>query len=518
MATRRKSRPSVSVDSLSKINFDDKQLSGQRVKGPGHRNGRYITATSAESWLVERARVDPYYFIYYISGLEPAAHHKIWLSNIFHPDRKRINIVGPRYSAKTTIAVLCIAFIIGKAPQLSSGILSVASDQAEARLRMLKSLVRDNARFRNVFPNIKIDEHRPNTNTEFSVYDTNMTYSAWRSLIAMTIIHPTIFASGVEGSTIIGHRISGIFFFDDIIDSKYLSDILQTKIMELIVRDFLPCMTEEGKIISIGTRWMLNDIYERFINNPVWTSIVIPAILFDTSGKRYSYWPEFWDLERLDAVREEMANDMLFRIMYLCDPRAVTLDLFKREHVERDLPEVLPAFDSIYITSDFAVSQKTKADWNVLFAVGVDRDRNLYLLSGIRYREIADSSLNRISMFANEVLFLYGRLDMLVMENVAFQAVYQQLLYSSRPDIPVFGHRPAGDKNHRASTLNEYMRRDRVFINQKLPFIAELHSEYMNFGVHPYDDTVDALSILVQYLGFSATPAKLSVIKVPFML
>jgi len=486
------------------------------------RRKRYVSVTKGEKWWVQKSRDNPAYFIEYITGKRPAAHHRIWMSNFFHPKRNRINLVAARESAKTTISVYTLAWMIGKAPLRTNAIISVSAEQAQDRLRMIKNTIDDNARFKNVFPWIHVDDRRKNTTTQFSVFSDleGLHYAGWRSLVERhgSPKDASLYVSGSGGKGVIGRRFSGLLLLDDIIDESYLSEDMQDKAMQYIMQTLIPCVQESGKVINIGTRWMINDIYERLLRNPMWHSIVIPAILKDGEGKEHSYWPEYWPLEKLGRKQAEMQDDILFRIMYLCDPTATSASLFTHEQMKRDLPEVLPEFTSLYIVTDLAISLKERSDWNVAYAVGMDRDRNVYILNGIRYKSELTDSVEKIATFAMDTLQVWGKMDGIVFENVAFQAAFGQLMNKGYPHLQVYPHSPRGDKGSRATVASHYARQGRLFINQSIPFHQQMVSEYTNFPLHSHDDTLDALSLFFQFIGASIVEATSHRVSSPFLL
>ncbi len=121
---------------------------------------RFVTVKKAEEWWIEKSRENPEFFIHYCLHLAPVAHHKMWLNLFFNPLYTLVNIVAPRESAKTTISIYAIAWIIGTFPDLTNGVICSSSDQAEGRIAELRYLFVHNPGFSNVFPNIKIDYRR----------------------------------------------------------------------------------------------------------------------------------------------------------------------------------------------------------------------------------------------------------------------------------------------------------------------------------------------------------------------
>jgi predicted phage terminase large subunit-like protein len=488
---------------------------------PGQeRKRRFVTVVRAERWWVEKARVDPAFFIHYVTGQEPAKHMRMWLANIFHPERKRINIIAPRESAKSTTMIGAMAYYIGRFPLSTNAIISVSSKQAEERMRAIKALVVDNPRYHNVFPRINVDNHFPITQTEFTVWSSQNTYNNWRRAVSKygNPMKATLTIAGRGGSAIIGSRYSGLVLLDDIIDDKDLTPAAQDAVLQYIMQTLEPCVKEEGKIISICTRWMLGDVPESLKNNPEWHTIEIRATLYDQNGNPHSYWPEYWPLEKLAAKRRKMDDDALYKIMYECDPTALAKALFLRHELKRDLPPKLPQLTGIYISTDWAASLKTAADFTVFQVFGIDADNNVYMFDMKRLKTDFPSAVQALVAFSRETADKYGRLDGILVENVGFQASIEPTIRSTDHSLPVISVVPKGDKLHRAGVVSDWVRREKYFINQSISDLDYMIGEWMNFGAHPHDDTLDAASLLFQHLNLCLITAEVSEVHSEFLI
>ncbi len=498
-------------------------MENQEQAIPGKSRSRhFVTVNRAEQWWVDKARLDPVFFQHYLLEKEPAKHHLIWLANFFHPTRTRINLIAPRDSAKTTVAVVAMCYQMGRNPISTNGIISVSSDQAKKRLNMIKGIIQDHPRFKNVFPDVYVDDRLPSTQSEFSLYSTKngMPYSTWRRYVAKygSLKDPTMRAAGVGGRAIIGSRISGILLLDDIIDEESLTEAAQDDAEQYVMQTLEPTVKDSGKMVYIGTRWMLNDVPARLMRNPEYHTIQIPATLYDEEGNAYSYWPDYWPLEKLAKKRATIQNDAIYFIQYENDPRAMTKSLFTVEDMNRNLPEKMPALASVYITTDLAVSLLQAADFTVYQAWGIDFDNNCYLLDMRRMKIDIHTALDELVRFSKLVPKDWGMLNNVLIENVAFQSVFQQLLAKIDPYMPTFGVVPRGDKGHRATFVSDWSRRGKIFIRQTLPDIEILKSEWMNFDKAPHDDTLDPAGLLFQHLNIGISSVEESSVYSEFLL
>ena len=473
-----------------------------------------MKAIKAEKWWVEQSRKNPVTFIHYMTDKAPARHHLIWLANLIHPDRKRLNFIAPRESAKSTILSLFLAWSIGHKPLTSNAFVSVSSRQAKDRLSSLRTTI-ESTRFQNVFPGIVIDDNRPNTHEMFTVANTAMPYSSWRSIVSRfgNPMSHTMFTCGVGGKGVIGMRFNGYLILDDIIDENYLSVPLQDNIEQYIMQTLIPCVQEDGKVVNIGTRWMLEDIPERLTKNPAWHTVQIPAII---DGQ--SYWPEYWPLERLKNKRIEMNNDVLFRVMYLNDPTAMTAALFTSDSLDQDLPSPLPKLSSLFISTDFAMKAKASSDFSVFLAVGIDYKGNYHILDMDRLKATPEKAIAALVAFATKIIFRYSRLTNILIEDVGFQGTFLTLLRQKRPDLPVRLVHPTGDKHSRAGAVSYLAENKRLFINQKMKFTDILKEEWLNFPLHKHDDTLDPMSLLCQFTIGEQRNAEVHKITSPYLL
>lgn len=485
---------------------------------------RFVTVKKAEEWWIEKSRENPEFFIHYCLHLAPVAHHKMWLNLFFNPLYTLVNIVAPRESAKTTISIYAIAWIIGTFPDLTNGVICSSSDQAEGRIAELRYLIEHNPAFSNVFPNIKIDYRRKATTKRFSVVDVSIPYNIWVAFHVRAIKDPTMIGLGSGGAGILGQRISGVLLLDDIVDESDLSVAMQDKKERYIINTLMPCIQEGARLWNIGTRWMSDDIYERFANNPAWKSLVIPAIIQDDNGKQYSYWPEHWPLKKLEAKRIAMNNDVLFGIMYLCKAADATLGLFSIELFDScvaDLSKMKKelVFQSFFITSDFATSMHTKADWNVLYACGITQEDKVIVLDGMRYKLPAEANIDVVIDFVYRTTDSWDHtVTAVLVENVAFQSIFANFINEKSAFMPVQKVVPIGKKQERATPIRDYMILGRFFISDKLPFLDIMRNEFTTLGFSRYEDTVDPLSLLLQYLSRTNIKARMRCIKDPFKI
>lgn len=486
---------------------------------------KQFDAATAEAAIVEDARENIETFVEYILDKPLARHHKIWLANIFHPDRMYINLCAPPGSAKTSMVTAVLAFILGKFPVWTNAIISVSEIQATARLGAIKFMIQYNERYHNVFPHIKIDDNRDNTKTAFSVWDTRMTYPQWVTLLQRQghPLDPSLFAAGAGSTGIIGRRWSGYCMIDDMVDQQMLTEPLMKEAFDFVAVTLLSRLDPGiGRAVNIGTRWMANDLIERLQKNPEWYTVTIPAIWYDDESNPHSYWPEVWTLELLAAKKRSMSDDgseTLFELMYMANPQASAAALFTAEHLRRDLPEdYRRRLVDIYITTDWALKVQERNDFTVFLAVGLDAEGNFYVLDMLRLKMGLESSPQALADFTKEIADRYGFVSDIIIESVAFQDAIGLLFEKANAVLPYSLHKPVGNKGHRATLVSDAARSGRLYINQQINQLHVLTQEWLHFGTAKHDDTLDPMGLLIQYLGMSQMSATVTMFQHPALL
>lgn len=490
------------------------------------KQARFVTVHTAEKWLIEQSRINPSWFIYYLTGMEPPLHFRMWYSMLFNfadPKFYRLNFLAPRESGKTTAITYGMAWFISRFPWLTNAIVSVSSTIAQKRLAMIKDIIDIDTRYRNVFPWVYTDDRQRNTVDQFSIYAdalynpadkhiTTINYNIWRSLVKRigSPKDPTINCGGVAGRGLIGSRWSGIFLMDDIIDHTMLTDDIQDTIMQIIVGTYVPALKEKAKGVNIGTRWMPNDVPERLKKNPAWHTVEIPAMMTDPdTGELKSYWPQYWPVQKLLDKKAEMDDDAMFEIMYMNNPQGLIAAKFRQSGLAQALPPQLPAFKFIYVGTDFAVGTKTQHDFNAFTAVGIDAANRIYILDLMQFKATPDVVLQNLIDFATSVLERFGRLDKILIEKVGFQTNIGFDLSQKASQLPVDYVPLAGDKDHRVSMLARKSNNNEVFYPLNHKHYKALVSEALNFSPNRgHDDMLDSITIVLLYSSRSGTSAK----------
>jgi predicted phage terminase large subunit-like protein len=152
-----------------------------------------------------------------------------------------------------------------------------------------------------------------------------------------------------------------------------------------------------GAIVMVMTRWHQRDLTGQVIKSSVqragsdeWEVIEFPAIM--PSGR--SLWPEFWSLDELEALRNELPSAK-WSAQYQQDPTAEEGALVKREWWRKWKEDRPPSCEFIIQSWDTAFLKKETADYSACTTWGVfykeDEDEgtmapNLILLDAYQER------------------------------------------------------------------------------------------------------------------------------------
>jgi len=436
----------------------------------------------------------PAAFGIHIYDHQPAAHHWRWLDLVANPNNKRVLIIAPRDSAKTTwIANAVLPWRIGNNPLATHFIGSVGDTQAKERLQAVKLLIEANEQWRAVFPHVEPDYRRGWSQDGLHVRDIRFSYAEWMQRVARygNVNTPTLVAGGAGSSIVVGKRFSGTVLFDDLHDEKNAHTLLQRdRVWSWVMQTVIPTMTEEAQAIAIGTRWNRDDVPGRLKLNPAWVFDETSAILDDGS----SYWPSYWSLRRLLARKAEIGT-AYFRAQYLNDPTGLAGNVFDSAWF-KPLPDVLPKFRKVLIGVDLAIKEKEDADFTVIVTAALDDENNLYLLDVVWGHWSMNTTLRNLKRIARDVKARFERLDLIAIEDVQFQAaVTQEMLRTTT--LPAKGITPDKDKTARARYWAIRAEQGKVYADRDAawwPIFADDLVDCPN-GVW---DRIDAVSILWQ--------------------
>lgn len=250
-----------------------------------------------------------------------------------------------------------------------------------------------------------------------------------------------------------------------------------------------------GAIVIVMTRWAQRDLTGQVLKSAMqrtgeeWEVIEFPAIL--PSGN--PLWPQFWSIEELEALREELPNAK-WQAQYQQNPVGNESAIIKRDWWkwwEEDSP---PECEYILQAWDTAFEKTQRADYSAGTTWGVfthhkDNTKNLILLNTYKKR-VEFPDLKR------DVLREYQEYepDTLLIEKKASGA---PLIYDLRAmGVPVSEYTPSKgqDKIARLNSVADMIASGKVWV-PRTRWAEELVDEIAAFPSGEHDDLVDSTTL-----------------------
>jgi predicted phage terminase large subunit-like protein len=266
-----------------------------------------------------------------------------------------------------------------------------------------------------------------------------------------------------------------------------------------------------GAIVVVMTRWAQRDLTGQVLKNAAlrgetdWEVIEFPAIM--PSGK--PLWPEFWSIEELEALHEELPNAK-WQAQYQQNPVGNESAIVKRDWWKIWESERPPKCEYILQTWDTAFEKHQRADFSAGTTWGVfyneeDNDMPNIILLNTYKKRVEFPELKR------DVLAEYKEWepDGLLIEKKASGA---PLIYDLRAmGIPVQEYTPSKgqDKIARLNSVSDIIASGKVWVPQTR-WAEELMDEVAAFTSGEHDDLVDATTLALMRFrqgGFLRLPS-----------
>lgn len=334
---------------------------------------------------------------------------------------RKICILAARGHGKT--AYWTFAYPIWKADSIPNGtgyIFSDTQDQASKILETIKLEIEENPKLKHLLPR-KRSKRRWGTRA-----------------IKLSNGH-TIYARGYNTSFRGGHP-DWIVIDDGLNDETMFSETTRNKQISTFVSAITPMLMAHTQIIIVGTPFFDGDLYTKIKNTPSYAFFEFPAL--DENDN--PLWPEMYSKAALDEALVDM-GPIAFTREYLCQPISDDMSLFpsylfKGEPVEQPtvclgMPRKFWAgmgIDTVAMGVDFALSASVKADWTVVFTMGMDKLGNRWIMD-IR-REQGMEYQHQLSLIT-EVARLY-RPGVIFLESNQMQRIFGDELIRTT-DLPI---------------------------------------------------------------------------------
>jgi predicted phage terminase large subunit-like protein len=409
---------------------------------------------------------------------------------------KRLIInMPPRHTKSEFASYLLPAWFLGRSPEKKVIQTSHTAELAVGFGRKVRNLV-DNPAYKRVFPEIELQSD-------------SKAAGRWN-----TNFGGDYFAIGVGGA--VTGKGADLLIIDDPHSEQEaalasFNPEIYDKVYEWYTSGPRQRLQPGGAIVIVMTRWSKRDLTAQVIKSAAqrggdeWKVIEYPAIL--PSGA--PLWPEFWSLEELEALHEELPNGK-WMAQYMQDPTSDTNAIVKREWWkvwEHDQP---PPCEYIIQSWDTAHEKKTVNDFSTCTTWGVfyneeDHDLpNIILLDSFKERmefpELKAKALEKYQEYEP---------DSLIVEKKAAGAPLIQEL--RRMGIPVgeFSPGKGQDKISRLNSVADFFASGKVWA-PATRWAEELIDEVAAFPSGEHDDLVDSMTLALMRFrsgGFLRLPS-----------
>ena len=402
--------------------------------------------------------------------------------------------LAPRGHGKSTIGDVdfCITKVL-RNPDIRIMIGSKTQTQASAFLKEIRTHFEQNVNLIRIFGDWKKSRDNVWNDKEFTVNR--------RTVIKK---EATVSALGASGAVVSKHF--DIIIGDDLVGFENARTEDQRKVLkEWFYSSLYPTLEPDGEIHILGTRYSPMDLYEDLIKSKNYKVNVQQAITIK-DGQEVSLWESKFSLEKLRSIREE-AGLIIFNMQYQNNTELAKGKIFKYryfKHFEeyevdyalnrvrvkvldaQGVPFWIPV--RIYMGADLAISEDETSnnDYFVLTVIGVDKNKNVYVLDYLKERLSFNAQLNAI--------LDYGRNKFPMVERIGVETVqYQKSLAQEIRRLsllPVINIQTSKDKVTRA------MRRSALFENGKVWFrigMDDLEECLLLFPEVDHDDLFDGL-------------------------
>lgn len=250
----------------------------------------------------------------------------------------------------------------------------------------------------------------------------------------------------------------------------------------------------------IGTRWHQNDPYREILQR----GAAEARIHYCTEEKEYPGTPVLLTEDQLMQKRRDM-GPYVFAAQMLMNPRADAVNGFLREwlqYADVDNSDHM----NLYILVDPASSKKKDSDYTVMWVIGLARDRNYYVIDGVRDRLSLTERID--ALFELVERWLPKRVGY---EQYGMQADQEIIRMEMKRRNFRFDMIPLGGitaKNDRIARLVPLFEQGRIYLPTELRKVdwegksadlvqSFLNDEYLMWPISRYRDMLDCMARIV---------------------
>lgn len=299
-----------------------------------------------------------------------------------------------------------------------------------------------------------------------------------------------------------------ILIIDDIVNMRTSSTrYMRDKTEETLYQDIIPAMHPLSKyqyVHVVGTHFHADDIYVRLANKKTYKTLKIPSLVKDKNGKMKSIWKNIpkKTLQRILDFKDD--NLLAFEQQYQQIVRKGDGGIFKAEWIQyfhkykQKNGETFVYMEdkngkkeekkiNLYAGVDLAISQSETADYFVFAVIGVDENKNIFILDFDRGRYTFQQQKKKVKEMAEK----WEGLERIGIETVAYQqALFQEI--SRETSLPIVKIKTTRDKVSRLNVFGALFENEKVFFYSHIENSSDMINEFLEFPDAEHDDIPDA--------------------------
>lgn len=455
-----------------------------------------------ERKCIMQARHNFYAFVRYmypknVTGwfqFEICMHLQKWLEDYQAGLRPVLIINCPPQHGKSFLVTHFAAWLIGHNPDWRV-IYASFSDRLAIRANLQVQRVMENFKFQKIFPEVRMPTR------------SDTSYTRGRNLIEFPDYLGYFRNTTVKGA-ITGESLDVGIIDDPIKGRAQANSILERDtVWDWFTDDFFSRFSDTAGLISIATRWHLDDPIGRLIDKyqssgqPL-TLVSYPALAEEPERHRNIGDALFPELKSKDFLlqRKSVLSSESWQSLYQQHPVAVGGNLIKTDRFSSY--KVLPQLKYMRVFVDTASKTKEMNDYTVFGLYGLSTDNHLYVIDILRckleftpMKQAAKAFWHKWKEYANRgsVLNRIPLRDLAVEDKSAGTQLIQDLRLEDT--IPITPIQRNTDKYTRLMNVIGYIDSGYVYVPEDAPWLLDFILECQSFtGLgDTHDDQVDTL-------------------------
>ena len=318
--------------------------------------------------------------------------------------------------------------------------------------------------------------------------------------------------SGVRGFKEYGKRPQFAILDDCLSDDDARSEALLERTKDVLTRAIPPALNPmKNCILWLGTPFNSKDPLYQAIESPIWQSLIFPICeKFPISKEKFKgAWEDRFNFEYVDFEYKEKIS--------IGDPQAFYQELMLQIIPDDNL--LVPKENLLYmnykdftvnkmnynyyITTDFAYSEKAKADYCVISVWAYSNNKDFILVDGICDKINMNNTLNHLFKLCSQYRPLQVGLEITGQQG-GFVSIIREQMVKRNIFFNIKEIRPTKDKFSRFSLFTPFFTQQKVYMLETLenkPLGVEFKDEVFKATKEGFkskhDDVLDTISMLI---------------------